>query len=96
MSVVARSLRGDDWLGRSGPDKFAVLLGGSVDGAEAAATRVVTTIGDLGIPGLGACAGIAGFEAGATAAGTLQHATASLQSARTVGPGTVIRHTGRR
>lgn len=93
---MARSLRGDDWLGRSGPHEFAVLLGGSVDGAEAVAIRVAITIGELGIPGLGACAGVAGFEAGATAAGTLQHATVFLQAARTVGPGTVIRYTGSR
>ncbi len=93
---MARSLRGDDWLGRSGPNEFAVLLGGTVEGAEAAAARVVSTIGELGIPGLGACAGVTGFQAGATAAETMRRATVSLQTARTLGPGTVVRYTGPR
>jgi hypothetical protein len=41
-SVVARSLRGDDWLGRSGPSEFAVLLSGSAGDAEAAAAALKT------------------------------------------------------
>jgi len=41
-AVVARSLRGEHWLGRSGPDEFAVLLSGTAQDAKvAAATAVV-------------------------------------------------------
>ena len=95
-SVVARSLRGDDWLGRSGPAEFAVLLGGSADTAEAAATRLVTAISGLGLPGLGACAGVTALEKGTTAAETMRHAVVSLQTARSVGAGQVVRHRGTR
>ena len=95
-SVVARSLRGDDWLGRSGPDEFAVLVRGTAADAEVAATRLAATITELGIPGLGACAGIAALEPGTTAAETLRRAVLSLQTARAQGAGRVIRYSGTR
>ena len=95
-SVVARSLRGDDWLGRSGPDEFAVLMSGTAQDAEVAAVRLATTITELGIPGLGACAGVTALEEGATAAETLRRAALSLQTARSLGAGRVLRYSGTR
>ncbi|MGY1681904.1 hypothetical protein [Geodermatophilus sp. SYSU D01176] len=93
-SVVARSLRDDDWLGRSGPVEFAVLLRGTAADAEVAATRLTATIGELGIPGLGACAGTTALEPGTTAAETMRRAVLSLQTARAQGAGRVIRYAG--
>jgi Diguanylate cyclase, GGDEF domain len=95
-SVVARSLRGDDWLGRSGPNEFAVLLSGTAQDAEVAATRLAATITELGIPGLSACAGVVALEEGTTAAETLRRATLSLHTARSQGAGSVIRYRGTR
>ncbi len=48
-AVVARSLRGEHWLGRSGPDEFAVLLSGTAQDAEVAGARLATTITELDI-----------------------------------------------
>ena len=93
---MARSLRGDDWLGRSGPNEFAVMLRGTAADAEVAATRLASTIGELGIPGLGACAGVTELEAGTTAAETLRRAVLSLQTARSQGSGRVVRYAGTR
>jgi len=95
-SVVARSLRGDDWLGRSGPDEFAVLLRGTAEDAEAAAARITGAITELDIPGLGACAGVTALEEGTTAAETLRRAAVSLQTARSHGAGSVVRSRGDR
>ena len=91
-SVLARSLRGDDWLGRSGPHEFAVMLSGSAADAEVAATRLTTAITGLGISGLGACAGVATLEPGTSAAETMRRAILSLQTARSRGAGQVIRY----
>ena len=95
-AVVARSLRGDDWLGRSGPNEFAVLLRGTAQDAEVTATRLSTTITELGIPGLGACAGVVALEEGTPAAETMRRATLSLHTARSQGAGSVIRYRGTR
>jgi hypothetical protein len=95
-SVVARSLRGDDWLGRSGPHEFAVLLRGTAEDAEAAAARLVGAITELDIPGLGACAGVTALEECTTAAETLRRAAVSLQTALSQGAGRVIRYSGTR
>jgi hypothetical protein len=95
-AVVARSLRGDDWLGRSGPDELAVLLSGTAADAEVAATRLATTITELGVPGLGACAGVTALEAATTAAETLRRAGLALHTARAQGAGSVVRHCGTR
>ncbi len=91
---MARSLRGDDWLGRSGPNEFAVLVGGTVADAEVAATRLATTITDQGIPGVGACAGVTALEEGTTAAETLRRAAVSLQTARSQDAGSVVCYRG--
>ncbi|WNV76002.1 diguanylate cyclase domain-containing protein [Geodermatophilus sp. DSM 44513] len=90
-SIVARSLRGDDWLGRSGRNEFAVLLRGDVRDAEIAATRLTAAIADLDIPGLGACAGVTALEPGSSAAQTLREVTEALQVARSEGAGRVVR-----
>ena len=95
-SVVARSLRGDDWLGRSGPRELAVLMRGRAADAEVAATRLACTVTELRIPGLGACAGVVALEEGTPAAETMRRATLSLHTARSQGAGSVIRYRGTR
>ena len=95
-SVVARSLRGDDWLGRSGPNEVAVLLTGTAQDAEVAGSRLATTVTELGVPGLGACAGVTALEEGTTAAETMRRAVLCLQTARSLGAGHVIRYRGTR
>jgi GGDEF domain-containing protein len=91
-TLLARSVRGDDWLGSSGPAEFVVVLGGPVTAAETAAARLVAAVADLGIPGLSAAAGVAPLTADVTAGEVLRRATLSLTAARRVGPGTVIRY----
>jgi hypothetical protein len=57
-TLLARSLRGDDWLADTGPAEFVVLLNGPVAAAETAGARVVVaSIASLGIPDLSAAAG---------------------------------------
>ena len=91
-SLLARSLRGDDWLGSSGPAEFAVVLSGSETAAKTAAERLVREVTTLEIPDLGATAGIAALSAGLTAGEVFRRATLSLTSSRRVGAGTVIRY----
>jgi GGDEF domain-containing protein len=91
-TLLARSLRGDDWLGSSGPAEFVVLLTGQVAAAEAAGGRLVAAIGALGVPGLAASAGIAPLASELSAGEVLRRATLSLTAARRVGAGTVIRY----
>jgi GGDEF domain-containing protein len=91
-TLLARSLRGDDWLATSGPAEFVVLLTGPATAARTAATRLVAAVTDLGIPGLSASAGIAPLGAGLAAGEVLRRATLSLTAARRVGPGTVIEY----
>ncbi|WP_448642046.1 hypothetical protein [Geodermatophilus sp. URMC 63] len=92
--LVAASLRGDDWIGRSGPTEFAVLVEGSPSDADTVAARLTTQVASLGFPGLGAGAGIAVLEHGVAATETLRRATLSLTTARSGGAGTVIRYSG--
>jgi GGDEF domain-containing protein len=92
--LVAASLRGDDWIGRSGPTEFAVLVEGSAADADTVAARLTAEVGALGFPGLGAGAGIAVLEDGVGAAETLRRATLSLTTARSAGAGSVIRYRG--
>ncbi|MGY1624172.1 hypothetical protein ACI789_18395 [Geodermatophilus sp. SYSU D00965] len=87
--VLARCVRGDDWLGRTGPAQYALLLGGGLPGAMTAAARVVRAISALRTPGLGVCAGVALLEAGMTPQEVLRRAAAGLASATAVGPGAV-------
>ncbi|NEK59038.1 diguanylate cyclase [Geodermatophilus sabuli] len=93
-AVVARSLRGDDWLGRWGDGEFGVLLPVPADAAETAAARVTTALTDLGIPGLSACAGVVALDPEVPARETMRRATLSLRTARGTGPGSVVRHRG--
>ena len=89
-TLLARSLRGDDWLGKSGPGEFVVLLSGPVTAAETAAARLVAAVPALGIDGVTASAGIAPVTDDAPE--VLRRALVSLTAARRVGAGTVIRY----
>ena len=91
-SLIARSVRRDDWLGRPGPAEFAVLLSGGETAAKTAAERLVRAIATLDVPGLSAVAGIAALSASLTADEVFRRAALSLASARQVGPGAVIRY----
>jgi len=91
-TLLARSLRGGDFLAKSGPAEFVVVLSGSVDAAAAAAERLVTSIGELGIPGLTAAAGITPLVADVPAPEVLRRGLASLTAARRAGACTVIRY----
>jgi GGDEF domain-containing protein len=93
-ALLARSLRGEDWLGSSGPAEFVIVMSGSAVGAHTAAHRLVTAVRGLGVPGLSAAAGIAELSADITAAEALRRATLSLTSARQVGPGGVVQLRG--
>jgi GGDEF domain-containing protein len=93
-ALLARSLRGEDWLGSSGPAEFVIVMSGSAVGAHTAAHRLVTAVGGLGVPGLSAAAGIAELPADITAAEALRRATLSLTSARQVGLGGVVQLRG--
>ena len=95
-ALVARSLRGEDWLARSGPSEFAVVLDGTADSAETAALRLTAAVAATGIEGLTAAAGIAPLQAGLSASEVHRRATLCLTAARTVGAGQVIRYRGAR
>jgi GGDEF domain-containing protein len=89
-SLLARSIRGEDWLASSGPAEFVVLMWGPVAAAEAVAERLITAVADLGIPRLAASAGIAGLAPGLAPGEVLRRATLSLTAARRQGPRSVI------
>ncbi len=91
-ALLARSLRGEDWLGGSGPAEFVVVMSGSATGAEIAASRLVAAVEGLGVPGLSAAAGVAPLTPDLTAAEALRRATVSLTAARRVGCGAVVQH----
>jgi GGDEF domain-containing protein len=91
-TLLARSVRGDDWLGSSGPTEFVVVLGGPVTAAESAAARLVAAVADLGVPDVSASAGVTPLVADVAAGELLRQATLSLTAARRVGAGTVIRY----
>ena len=95
-ALVARSLRGDDWLARSGASEFAVVLDGSADSAETAALRLTASVAATGIAGLSAAAGIAPLQPGTSASEVHRRATLCLTAARSVGAGQVIRYRGTR
>jgi GGDEF domain-containing protein len=90
--LLARSLRGDDWLGSTGAAEFGIVLFGAEDAAEVAAQRVTTAIAALGIPGISAAAGVARLRPNVSAHEVFRRATLSLTAARQVGPGTVVRY----
>ena len=91
-SLLARSLRHDDWLGSSGRAEFAVLLRGGETAGKTAAERLVRAVADLDVPGLSAVAGVASVSRDLTADEVFRRAMLSLASARQVGPGAVIRY----
>jgi GGDEF domain-containing protein len=93
-ALLARSLRGEDWLGSSGQAEFVIVMSGSPVGAHTAAHRLVTAIEGLGVPGLSAAAGIAQLGADLTAGEALRRAMLSLTAARRVGPGGVVQLRG--
>jgi hypothetical protein len=91
-TLLARSLRGEDWLACSGPAEFVVLPSGPVTAAETTGARLVASIAALGIPDLSAAAGIAPLAGELTAGEVLRRATLSLTATRRVCAGTVIRY----
>ena len=91
-SMLARSLRGEDWFGSSGPTEFAVLTGASPVAAAPMADRLVAGIAGLGIAGLCGAAGAVPLAGDADAAELLRRATLSLTIARQSGPGTVVHY----
>ncbi|MGY1856589.1 hypothetical protein [Modestobacter sp. SYSU DS0290] len=95
-AMFSRSVRGDDWLARSGPTEFAFLLGGLSPDAEIAAHRLVDAVANEGIPGLTAAAGIAGLSPETSPDEVHRRATLCLTAARSVGAGQVIRYSGTR
>jgi GGDEF domain-containing protein len=95
-SALATQLRADDWLARSGPTEFAVLVPGPVPAARAVADRVVGAIGAEAVGEIAACAGIAALAEGVTAAEVLRRATLCLATARTIGPGQLVTYSGTR
>jgi GGDEF domain-containing protein len=89
-SLLARSVRGQDWLASSGPAEFVVLMWGPVAAAETVAERLIAAVADLGMPGLTASAGIVGLAPELAPAEVLRRATLSLTAARQQGPRSVI------
>jgi GGDEF domain-containing protein len=94
ITLLARSLRGEDWLGSSGPAEFVIVMSGSAVGGHTAAHRLVSAVGALGVPGLSAAAGIAELAPSISAGEALRRATLSLTAARRVGPGGVVQLRG--
>ncbi|MGY2003601.1 hypothetical protein [Blastococcus sp. SYSU DS1024] len=90
--LLARSIRGDDWVASCGPADFGIVLAGPVAAAQTAATRLVSAVLALGIPGVHAAAGIAPVDPALRAGEIFRRATLSLTAARRVGAGTVIRY----
>ena len=95
-AALSASVRGDDWLARSGPAEFAVLLGSADHHAETAANRLLAVVAEAGVPGVTACAGIAGLSPDAAPTEVHRRATLCLTAARSVGAGRVIRYSGTR
>ena len=95
-AALSANVRGEDWLARSGPSEFAVLLNTAAHHAETAATRLLEVVAGAGVPGLTACAGIAGLGVDASPTEVHRRATLCLTAARSVGGGRVIRYSGTR
>src|SRR4051794_9101487 len=94
--ALSAHMRGDDWLARSGPAEFAVLLSTPAHHAETATNRLLEVVAGAGVPGLTACAGIAGLSPDASPSEVHRRATLCLTAARSVGGGRVIRYSGAR
>jgi GGDEF domain-containing protein len=95
-ALIARSVRGGDWIARSGPSEFALVLHGSEETADTTATRLVAAIAAAGIPGLTGAVGIVDLDTELTAGEVHRRANLCLTAARTVGAGSVIRYRGTR
>ena len=95
-AALSAHVRGDDWLARSGPSAFAVVLNAAAHNAETAANRLLEVVAGVGVPGLTACAGIAGLSPAASPTELHRRATLCLTAARSVGGGRVIRYSGPR
>jgi GGDEF domain-containing protein len=95
-AALSANMRSDDWLARSGPTEFAVLLSTAAQHAETATRRLLEVVAEAGVPGLTACAGIAGLSPDASPAEVHRRATLCLTAARSVGGGRVIRYSGTR
>ena len=94
-TLVAGSLRGDDWLARSGPNEFAIVLEDSADSAQTAALRLTAAVAKTGVSGLSAAAGMAELAgtspsasgiSGRSSASPLPAAWAPARSSATAGP----------
>jgi Diguanylate cyclase, GGDEF domain len=92
--ALSANMRGDDWLARSGPTEFAVVLSSAANHAETATRRLLEAVAGAGVPGLTACAGIAGLSPDASPTEVHRRATLCLTAARSVGGGRVIRYSG--
>jgi GGDEF domain-containing protein len=90
-SFLARSLRGDDWLGSAGAAEFAILLTGDEAIAENVAHRLVHAVA-ASVPDMSAAAGVAVLTPDVSAAEVLRRGMLSLTAARGLGAGTVLRH----
>jgi hypothetical protein len=64
--ALAADVRGADWLARSGATEFALLRSAASPDAETAADRLLHVVAGAGVPGLTACAGIAGLSSDAS------------------------------
>ncbi|MCZ2813388.1 hypothetical protein O2W15_18310 [Modestobacter sp. VKM Ac-2979] len=95
-AALSANVRGDDWLARSGPTEFAVLLGAAAHHAETATDRLLEVVAGTGVPGLTACAGIAGLSPDTSPSEVHRRATLCLTAARSIGGGRVIRYRGTR
>ncbi len=90
VAAVTRSLRAEDWIGRSGINDLAVVIEGRHAGAAVVAERLVRVVNDLRTLGVAACAAVATLEPGADAADAMSTAAARLRVAGRLGPGAVV------
>jgi GGDEF domain-containing protein len=88
-SMVARSLRAEDWFGSAGQAEFAVLTDAPPVAAVHVADRLIAGVAGLGIAGLCGAAGYVPLSDDADAAELLRRATLGLGAARRSGPGIV-------
>ena len=96
VALIARELRGDDWLALSGPTEFAVLLPAGVGAGQSVAERLLTRLNDAWIREMTASAGITTLAPDLTASEVLRRATLCLTTARTMGAGRIVTYSGAR
>ena len=83
-AAVTRSIRADDWVGRSGIGDLAVIIRGTISAGETMADRLVRIIDELSLSGVTACAAVIGLDPGLDARTAMAKATANLRTARAV------------